>query len=431
MLTADGRPVHGTSLTITGFRGSGGWRRRIAQSIVENYFYAIHNGNLSVIIEPDVDSDLMEINQSSLGNWFTMLLEEDAYGETDGDEDGNGLIEAREFWKISTSGNPTAEKQDTDLGHCRLWIRVEDGLPSKVGFVRRNGMLVTTEQPGLIRFRGFRDFAALCVFEDGDGNELLRRMENPQHDKFQPERLPEDERARGRRALKRVTDWIRSEVRKSAGPSEGEVSTVLSELAAYLPDLEPDEPIEDMTYDGDGSGEPGFGDRVRLTLKPVRRSMPPVLPAEEEGSEDGDADGDDTGSLGGAGTENNGSGGETPDGPGEGEGYGGTGSRGGGQTRPKRIPISNVRILSIEGRQNSYQLSFRADGNGVAKLDLEETGDSSAIRREDVRVVSDNLTLDRLPLVSGERMQVEITADAPIGGRAWRLSAAEAEGDQP
>ena len=100
------------------------------------------------------------------------------------DESWGTLREAQTFWQIVKEDNPSAETQDLDLGHCRLWIRTAEGLPSKVALVRRTGMLVTTEQSGLIRFPRFRDFAAVCVFEDPAGNELLRGMENPQHDKF-------------------------------------------------------------------------------------------------------------------------------------------------------------------------------------------------------------------------------------------------------
>ena len=88
-----------------------------------------------------------------------------------------------------------------------------------------------------MRFRGLNDFIALCVFDSDRGNELLRNMENPQHDRFEPDRLPEDEQRRGRSALKRITTWIREEVGKCATPaSEGE-ATDLDELAQYLPDL--------------------------------------------------------------------------------------------------------------------------------------------------------------------------------------------------
>jgi hypothetical protein len=155
---------------------------------------------------------------------------------------------------------------------------------------------------------------------------------------------------------------------------------------------------------------------VKLTLKPVRRPTPPVLNTEDEESEEGEGDGEDTGSIGGAGTGTNG-------------GEGGNGGRGGGEVRFKRIPISNVRILSIEGRDNCYRLSFRANGSGVVKLNFEEAGDSSAIRREDVRSLTDNVSLDHFAIVDGERTGLEITADSPIGGRAWRLSAVEAKGD--
>ena len=232
-------PIQGTSLTIAGFREPKNWRLRIAASVIESFFYAVDRGKLTAIIEPDLAFnalDLFEIDRHSLGDWFDFLeksLEGEDYG---GVEIDRSLKQARAFWDIS-QGEPQAEKQDLDLGHCRLWIRVEDGLPSKVGFVRQTGMLVTTQQPGLIRFAGYQDFAALCVFDDPKGNELLRRMENPQHDKFEPDRLTEDEKNRGRRALARVVKWIREEIRKHAAPPAIEGSLDLPELAAYLPNF--------------------------------------------------------------------------------------------------------------------------------------------------------------------------------------------------
>ena len=422
VLDMNAHPVLGTCLTIAGFRANQYWRRDIAASVVENFFYAIHNGNLVVIVEPDSDSNLLEIDQTSLGEWFARLLEEGADQEDADDENGGILRQAQTFWQIVNETEPTSEKQDADLGHCRLWIREGEGLPSKVALVRRTGMLVTTEQKGLIRFPGFKDFAALCVFEDPAGNELLRRMENPLHDRFEPHRLPDEEQQRGRRALNRITRWIRDEIREVAGPPEGIASTVLSELAVYLPDPYPEEPFEDVGHGSDGTGEPGFGDRVKLTLRPVRRPTPRVLPPDDQSEDEGDAGGSDTGSAGGAGTGENGSGGGSG-GSGDDDGTGGSGDQGGGLPRRRRIPISNVRILPIEGSENHYQLSFQASGSGVAQLNLEEAGDSSTIRRDDIRSVDNDVTLDRFTLASGERGVVNITADAPISGRAWRLSA--------
>ena len=126
--------------------------------------------------------------------------------------------------------------------------------------------------------------------------------------------------------------------------------------------------------------------------------------------------------AGGAGTGTNEGGGGTG-GPGEGEGEGGTGGRGGRQPRVKVMPLYGVRILSIPGQENCYRLSFRSDGSGVARLELEEAGDSTTIQRGDIRAVAHDVSFDNVSLSAGERTTIDITADAPIGERAWRLRA--------
>ena len=427
ILNRDKNPIQGTCLTIMGFKETDNWRQRIAASVIENFFYALERKRLTVTVEPDETSDLVEINDKSMEDWFKRLM------GTEGLEDsktasGNPLQDTRVFWELS-KGSPVAEKQDTDLGHCKLYLHTADGLPSKVALVRRTGMLVTTKQQSLIRFPGFRDFAALCVFEDPEGNELLRGMENPQHDQFEPDRLPSEGRGRGRKALKRVTDWIRSEIRKQAGPSKGGEETVLSELAVYLPAEETFDEDEYVREGGKNNGEPGFGEQVTIALRPARKLVSSKLPVDDSfDSESGD--GDDTGSDGGAGTgENNGGGGDGG-GSGEGDGKGGMGIRGGGGTQ-KGISVSAVRVLPIAGRENCYLLSFLAEADGIAHLTLDEAGDSSVIPRKDIRAVDDNISLDQVRIMKGRRTAVKITADEPIGNRAWRLSAvAVAEGSE-
>lgn len=429
--TPEGNPVHGTSLVVTSFRATEDWRRRVATSVIENFFYAISVGGLTVIIEPGnsaADSDLFEIEKNSLGEWFDHLGRPDDSGDDATDEYSRGLMQAKTFWELSKSSEPTSEKQDQDLGHCRLWVQVAEGLPRKVGFVRQTGMLITTQQRNLIRFPGFRDFSALCVFEDPEGNELLRRMENPKHDQFEPERLPESDRNRGRRALRRITTWIRQEIRKHAGPPEGGKKTVLSELAAYLPDFQPEEPFEDNVATSSGTHEPGFGEQLTVALKPIRRPRPASMPSEKgEPMEKGGGDGNDTGEAGGGPTGDGGGTGGTG-GSGEGDGTGGTGTRGDGN-HSKSIPISSVRILPVNEDQNRYKLSFHSESVGTVRLALEEAGDSTAIRRDDVRAVSDDDSLNCVQLIKGGRTIVEVTADAPIGGRSWRLSAVATKGN--
>ena len=424
VLASSETPVEGTSIAVAGFREVAGWRERIASSVIGNFFFALSEGKLTVNVEPD-DSGLYEIDAGSLPIWFDRLSE--TVSSIDGfpEETLERLRDAQVFWAISSGKDPVAEKQDSDLGHCRLWIRVGDGLPSNVAFVRRTGMLITSQQRHLVRFPAYRDFAALCVFEDPAGNEFLRQMENPAHDQFEPERLGED-RDRGRRALKRITDWIRAEVRKRAGPPEGGQTAMLSELAAYLPDYDPNEPLDD--YDGEAvrkDGEPGFGKQITLTLRPVRRSVSPRLPANEEEGTDGD--GDDEGGHGGSGEGVGGEGGGDGGG-GYGEGEGGTGPKGGGRGAIA-IPVRDVRLTPIDADNNRYRLSFRAELDGIARLTLDEAGDSSVVRRDDVRSAIEGTCLDQMPVRSRGPNTIEITADAPIGDRAWRLSVSQSKED--
>ena len=421
---------NGTSLWIAGFRTDGDWQRGIVKSVVANFFYAIAHDMLSVVIEPNDEMKnrgLMEIDKATIGLWFDYLSQDiDKLPLADDD----AIAEAWQFWHAIDSGDPRAEKEDGDLGHCRLWIRVSDGLPSKVGFVRGTGMLITTQQPGLLRFRGLKEFIAVCVFDSEKGNELLRRMENPQHDKFEPDRVPdEQERRRGKRALKRVVDWIREEVSRAAAPPTAGRATDLGELAAYLPDLEPDEDFDSRDRKED---DPGFGGPTVIRLKPRRPAAVKPLPVDADGSgESEEGAGDDFGDDGGGGgkgkNERGGGGGIV--GPGEGAGKGGTGSRG-GSGGLETIPITDVRLVPAPGGENRYRVSFVAASGGKVQLEIGEAGDSTSIEREDLQAFGrggEPLKLDSVQLTGGERTVIEITGGQPIGGRAWRVRAVRQE----
>ena len=407
----NGSPVRGTSLLVAGFRAEATWRLRIASSVIENFFCALAAGTLSVILEPDQDQedeDLLEINKNTLGKWFEHLFASADTGSQE-DNDRSALKEAKEFWHLLNDNSDSVhivDKQDRDLGHCELRIRLGDGLPSRVGLIRRTGMLVTTRQKGLLRFPGFRDFVAICQFLDPEGNELLRRMENPSHDKFEPNRLPtQEDQRRGQRALKRITGWIRDSIRGMAIPTDGEKTDVLSELAVLLPQTYPEDEFDHRKPDEDGDTEPGFAERVRITLKPVRSHSLARNPGSEE---EADGPGNDLGS----GREHGGKGGRRTNGKGG----------GGGKTR-RHIDLSNIRILPVSDNKNQHILSFQASETGIVKIHIEEAGDVSTLPRDDIRATAEEVSLDHIELVRGQEHRIKISADLPLGDRAMRVSA--------
>ena len=402
---------NGTSLWIAGFDGSSGWRNRVGRSVVENFFCAIQEGKLSVLIEPkgsgeNDDSDLLEIDAESVDRWFTELLSDSGVQ----DDESAALKEARVFSNILRERPCSCEKEDQDLGHCRLWIEVGDELPSKVALIRGAGMLITSQQKGLVRFPGTRSFAAVCRFESEEGNELLRRMENPEHNQFEPDRLPPEDYTRGRRALSRVLKWIRDSIKEVAAPDASE-ATLIDELADLLPDIEPDD-----AFGPNGEGEPEFGRDAVIHLKPRRRTLSPSsdLDGGNNGGEDDDGEGD-----------------KSTD-PGDGSASGRAASSGapksGGSRGRESIIVERVRYLPSTSDLCRYGVVFTPISDvSSASFSLAEAGDSNAIERSDLKVAKPDgsqiaLSDYRDELTAGRRYRLDVVAEQPITGRAWRLS---------
>ncbi|MDE2696645.1 MAG: hypothetical protein OXH97_09055 [Chloroflexota bacterium] len=408
-----GRRV-GTSLWIAGFQERDGWQERIARRVAASFFGAIQDRTLTVTIEPSDGMrarELIDIKAENLGEWFEYLEQDSDVVQDDEDDD---IDDAQRFWEL-LQGDHTAECQDRDLGHCRLWVAVSDdaALPNKVGLMRKTGMLITARQLGLIRFRGMRDFIAICRFEGDEGNELLRKMENPRHDQFEPERIENDpkEEQRGRAALKRISEWIREEIRKVAAPDVPMEAARLSELDRLLPDIAPEEPFGDDSGDGD-EREPSFGSAPVVKLKPRRRPAPPM--AQDPDEYDHADPEEDTEVI-----------------P---IGNGGGGGGGGGEPRPpsqkrKRLLIDDVRLVPVRVGANRYRVSFRPREAGVANIVLAEAGDSTLVSRGDVQAWQDGapFSLSGVELRPPTRIEFEITASSPLGARAWVVSAVAPE----
>lgn len=415
-----GNPIQGTSILIVGFKDDENWRDHIRENVIENFFYAIDKNILSVTIEPEHDSEELEINSNTMSNFFMNAnLEYIALSDEERESPLYTAKALRELYKSDDEDVKQFSYIDQDFGDCQLWIRAAEGLPKKVGFIRKSGMLITTQQPGLIQFRGRKDFIALCVIEDPEGNDLLRRMENVQHDKFEFDRLPEEEREKGKKALGRIVNWIKESLNEVAGKPTGRSISVLSELSAKLPDLVPDDDFDNSNVADDKDREPGFAEQVKIKLKPIRKKANSTL-TEEEG-EEFDGDGQDQGAEGGGGTENGGGGGDI-DGPGEGEGEGGTGTRGGEKGR-KTIGLSKIRRVKLD-KKSHYRVSFFPETNATASILIREAGDSSLVKQEYISA-AEGYSLEQIELKANERCYIDIVSVEPLEDRALHFSAFE------
>lgn len=412
-------PVGGTTVWIAGFRADGEWQREIARSVIANYFYAIDHGRLDVLIEPDESSEddpTASLARGSLKSAFDYLT-----SRTDSDRE---LEEAYTFWRVQRKNEPTFEEDLGDLGLVRLWIEVGEDPPRKVALIRGTGMLITDNQRGLRQFRDLRDFAAVCVFESDEANELLRQMENPAHDQFEPERLPEQHRRQGRLALERVVKWIREKLRAVAAPPPAEGAVDLGELAHFLRDLDAPGPLA-RSERGDRP-EKAFGTPGAISPKrPRGRVRPGRLETEGEGG-----DGDGSGSVGGGPIGEGGGGtGGGRGGSGDGGQTGGTGSRGGGAGRGL-IPIRDVRVLPVPDNEARVRVAFTPVTSGRARLSLEAAGDSTALPLPGIRLLDESdqdIPDTGVQLKANVRFSMMASANLPLAGVALRVTAAENE----
>lgn len=422
-----GEPQTGTSLFILGFSGKAGWQRALAGRVLVSFFHAVRSGELETTVEPDnelQEHGLLTIDRNTVDGWFDYLT---ATARSMNDQqEWEDLTEAHVFWQLPSNHDHVFDRQDQDLGHCRLYLRVGEGLPSRVALVRRPGMLVTTDQKLLKRFPGFEDFAALCVFEDPEGNDLLRQMENPQHNQFEPRFIRDQAtRRRGKAALKRVTDWIREQIRSQAKPPETVATSAISEVAELLPDPHTEDVLGGGAA-GDGL-EKSFKDRIEeLALKPIRRPVRELSLEATEVDSDSEGDGEQEGEQGGGGTGHNDGDGGDGRGSREGDGRGGTGSRGGDATA-KPVPVLGVRILPLDDRRE-LEVSFHCTQSGVGHLQLDEAGDASPIPHHRDLVAFDGngelIDLESVKIEAGRRFRARIRSSEPINDRAWRVAMA-------
>jgi len=322
----------GCVVLIAGFHAVEDWQKIISTTVISNYFCAIDQGKLKVVIR-DQDDKTGTIKKDTLQACFETANEWDIDSES---------IKNSFCYYQAMKSPPTRDKQFSSLGHCKIWVLMQEGAPKKVALLRKTGMLITDSQKGLMRWGGHADFVGVFMCDNEKGNELLRAMENPQHNAFEPERAIEKKRKQCRKALNEMCDWIRQCIDSLAKPEETSVSP-LDELAEFFPDIDASETIA-------GDEERDIEGKPEFSPKPIKHKVTPD-DKDETGGEDG-----------GAG-ENDGQGGGGPGhGSGHGGGTGGTGDRGG---KIQYANIRNVRVVSdpIDNKRKTVYFTPTQDGN--------------------------------------------------------------------
>ncbi len=342
----------GTKLTILAFDNASGWQDSLAVSVAENFFGAINSGKLEVEIDDKHILNKDSISEFFKNDAFKLSIKKDKDEPEQFDNCSNYLTALQDSTEIIVE---TSEQKD--LGLCELRILIEEALPKKICFLR-NGMFISDSLsvPGLKNFSDFKEFIAVVECKSKKGIALLRAMEPPRHDDFEPARLVSEQK-KGQRALKDLATWIREMLKRHAKNPVSEVTT-LDELKEYFAD--------EVGESGEkGSEEMDPYGKIIIRAKPLKpkTSVETQRQGESDEGEDGDEGDGGGGDYGKGGGDGMG---------GEGPGEGGSGSEGDNIKFKPILAIGNIRAIAADGKHR--KLLFTPTKSGRIALAVMEAG---------------------------------------------------------
>jgi hypothetical protein len=209
------REERGTDINIIGYNGSLHWDEELIVSVLENFWMAIHTGVLEVVIEEGLISK--SINKSTL------------YGQLE----KHCLKKAFQYYRAVVNPTRVFKKQLPILGDCKLYVKIEDKFPKKVVLMRQPKMSVDY----MLLTKALREpYAAVFICDDTEGNKLLRDLEPPEHDKWDPSL----DKEKGRKIMTEIREWIRGNLITLAVEEGGDPEEIpgLDELLPYDEDTD-------------------------------------------------------------------------------------------------------------------------------------------------------------------------------------------------
>lgn len=349
------RKETGTTVASVGFNGGTSWPVEIMESLVRNFFAAIHEDKVRFTVEWDKDKSL-EVSSKIVGKLFEheqIIKAAENNGSSEDFEFASAMYAA-----LSAPDDEVTqdEKEFPNLGKMGLRLLERKGMPKRVGILR-NGMYITDSlerfQEKFAKFPMSRDFVAVVRPLDSKASSSLREMENPRHDAFSEERIEDEQRRPGmKKDMRDLGKWIRATIREHTRDVIKE-TVVLNELSEFFSSPDENTKMPD-------SGKAGENPEV-VKLKPVARKPRPTTGAGPSG---------ESGSSGGKNAK--GAKGGKTSGDRKGAGRGAAGGRGG-----KSMAVSGLRNMVDDRDGRVRKISFIPEETGKARLELAAVGVSS------------------------------------------------------
>lgn len=403
----------GTSIIIPGAIWDEDAIDSITVTAIANFFYAIWRG----VLEVNIGSH-EKLNASNIVEKFAAFKPRlsEVFEEIDMDAISDS------FETIETVVNPShhGEQQIPTFGRIDWYFRSGDTVDSRnVAVARGNGMLITKRAPNLIKFPNLKpfDFFVCVTGSGGDGSELLRSIENPEHTNFEFDRIDDPKkRAIAKKKYDSFHRTVREILKKYAAYSTSD-QIVVDDLQDLFNDIS-----DDIDSPG-GSVERGSRIQIATGGSIFKR---------REDSNDVD-DYDPSGSPGrvsGVGTRGGTKKAQSKGGPIPGQSgpaviIGPSTRRNNGTEPPKVVPLRNLRMRPSKSGKNSVTLFFDTPFPGLATLKLTKAGE---IGSEPLMFLIDQTPVERIDLSLSENSRTEVTVelaessvDFAIEGEAYEV----------
>lgn len=215
------REIQGADILVLGFEAPDmTWQDDLLDSVLSNFWPAIHFGRL----EAEIGSHT--VTKENLAEMLALFSDQEGF---------TANLYYRAF------AQPTTHKIDTlkHLRECSVYLLAseDEKMPKHIAMVRKTGMTIFTK-----RFNSLIPFCGVFMCMNDIGNEILRSMEPPKHDEWDPD-LPE--RGLSKKFEREYLKFIREAI-ASLAPVDETDHIEIEGLNRFLPDdgAEPEKPFE-------------------------------------------------------------------------------------------------------------------------------------------------------------------------------------------
>ncbi|MCP5508039.1 MAG: hypothetical protein H7A37_07050 [Chlamydiales bacterium] len=238
------RSEPGTDIVILGFKNEGAWKEELTASILQNFWYAIQVGDLVVKI------DTVRITKDNLEE----LLESNSK---------NNDFDGYKYYQAFKNPSLTFKKELPLLGEVCLYLSThQDIATKKIAMMRKTGMIIFYKL-----FRSASPFCGVFICRNSKGNQILRSMEPPRHDDWDPNH---PEKKVNKKTQEEFLTFIRESI-KELNPIDESKSFDVPDLHRFLPDE-----LESGGEPFSGESEPeknqeSFERHPKSTALPIRK----------------------------------------------------------------------------------------------------------------------------------------------------------------